>query len=65
MIRCPVCDFEYNHIVRMEMFQDTENKLHVIVFCKCEEGHHWQLNITDRKGWLIIEPDYFKGKDSK
>jgi hypothetical protein len=59
-IKCPMCDFEYNHLSEVKQIPGKDNyeapwpgrgDLLVITFW-CEEGHTWELCFGQHKGQI-------------
>lgn len=53
-LHCPICDFEYTHLMDVQTFKDTEDRLAVTLYFECEEGHKFEHHIHNHKGYTLI-----------
>jgi hypothetical protein len=53
VLLCPICQFEYTHLVGIETSQSSEPG--VKLNFECEEGHKFSYRLYNHKGYEISE----------
>ena len=55
ILHCPVCQFEYVHLVSFATTQD--DRLNITLNFECEEGHKFSAYLHNHKGYQISTVD--------
>lgn len=53
---CPVCQFEYTHLTSITEYKtdkQSEERLCVILSFKCENGHAFDYDLHNHKGYTV------------
>ncbi|OQP43437.1 hypothetical protein A4H97_33945 [Niastella yeongjuensis] len=54
ILHCPVCQFEYVHLMKITPVQ-SEDRLGVVLEFECEEGHQFSSLLHNHKGYMVSE----------
>jgi hypothetical protein len=51
ILHCPVCGFDYVHLVSTETRQDE--RLSIVLNFECESGHKFSSYLNNHKGYMM------------
>ena len=54
-LHCPVCGYEYTHLVKIDTVKDNEERLHATLHFTCENGCKFTHEVENRKGYTLIK----------
>lgn len=51
---CPVCGFEYTHLMKVVETKSDEGRMGVELQFECEEGHQFYADFRNHKGYTVV-----------
>ena len=54
ILHCPVCNTEHTHLIDVVAGEDPkEGRMNVTLTFRCEEGHQFEYNLNNHKGYTV------------
>lgn len=59
-LHCPLCEFEYTHLIHVETSSGLEGRLNTTLTFVCESGHEFKHDFSNHEGHTIVRTEFEK-----